>query len=144
MHLDINGTGGAFMTSLWQLKRFKARISLFKSFDCPLALAAASMNQRFTWYPPVINHNLGWCNYLSLPLIPASGTTLLNWWHHDMDAALSTLPVFVRNIGQAPVDSQCYSIDRKMSIQLYVSLCFHFYVATDKDKFQVRWHFMYW
>ena len=51
------------MTSLWQLKRFEARIPLFKSFDCPLALAAAGMNQRFTRYPPVINHNLGWCNY---------------------------------------------------------------------------------
>ena len=50
------------MTSLWQLKRFEARISLFKSLDCPLALAAAGMNQRFTRYPPVINHNLGWCN----------------------------------------------------------------------------------
>ena len=62
MHLDIDGTGGAFMTSLWQLKRFEARISLFKSLDCPLALAAAVMNQRFTRYPPVINHNLGWCN----------------------------------------------------------------------------------
>ena len=54
--------GGVFMTSLWQLKRFEARISLFKSLDCPLALAAAGMNQRFTRYPPVINHNLGWCN----------------------------------------------------------------------------------
>ena len=51
------------MTSLWQLKRFEARISLFKSLDCPLALAAAVMNQRFTRYPPVINHNLGWCNW---------------------------------------------------------------------------------
>ena len=50
------------MTSLWQLKRFGARISLFKSLDCPLALAAAGMNQRFTRYPPVINYNLGWCN----------------------------------------------------------------------------------
>ena len=63
MHLDIDGTGGVFMTSLWQLKRFEARISLFKSLDCPLALAAAGMNQRFTRYPPVINHNLGWCNW---------------------------------------------------------------------------------
>ena len=52
------------MTSLWQLKRFEARMSLFKSLDCPLALAAAGMNQRFTRYPPVINHNLGWCNFL--------------------------------------------------------------------------------
>ena len=51
------------MTSLWQLKRFEARIPLFKSLDCPLALAAAGMNQRFTRYPPVINHNLGWCNW---------------------------------------------------------------------------------
>ena len=51
------------MTSLWQLKRFEARISLFKSLDCPLALAAAGMNQRFTRYPPVINYNLGWCNW---------------------------------------------------------------------------------
>ena len=50
------------MTSLWQLKRFEARIPLFKSLDCPLALAAAGMNQHFTRYPPVINHNLGWCN----------------------------------------------------------------------------------
>ena len=50
------------MTSLWQLKRFEARISLFKSLDCPFALAAAGMNQHFTRYPPVINHNLGWCN----------------------------------------------------------------------------------
>ena len=64
MHLDIDGIGGAFMTSLWQLKRFEARIPLFKSLDCPLALAAAGMNQRFTRYPPVINHNLGWCNSL--------------------------------------------------------------------------------
>ena len=63
MHLDIDGTGGAFMTSLWQLKRFEARIPLFKSLDCHLALAAAGMNQRFTRYPPVINHNLGWCNW---------------------------------------------------------------------------------
>ena len=63
MHLDIDGTGGAFMTSLQQLKRFEARISLFKSLDCPLALAAAGRNQRFTRYPPVINHNQGWCNY---------------------------------------------------------------------------------
>ena len=62
MHLDIDGTGGAFMTSLRQLKRFEARISLFKSLDCPLALAAAGRNQRFTRYPPVINDNLGWCN----------------------------------------------------------------------------------
>ena len=62
MHLDIDGTGGAFMTSLQQLKRFEARISLFKSLDCPLALAAAGRNQRFTRYPPVINHNQGWCN----------------------------------------------------------------------------------
>ena len=53
------------MTSLWQLKRFEARIPLFKSLDCPLALAAAGMNQRFTRYPPVINHNLGWCNYIN-------------------------------------------------------------------------------
>ena len=60
---DIDGTGGAFMTSLRQLKRFEARISLFKSLDCPLALAAAGTNQRFTRYPPVINHNLGWCNW---------------------------------------------------------------------------------
>ena len=52
---------GAFMTSLRQLKRFEARISLFKSLDCPLSLAAAGRNQRFTRYPPVINHNLGWC-----------------------------------------------------------------------------------
>ena len=44
MHLDIDGTGGAFMTSLRQLKRFEARISLFKSLDCPLALVAAGMN----------------------------------------------------------------------------------------------------
>ena len=44
MHLDIDGTGGAFMTSLRQSKRFEARISLFKSLDCPLALAAAGMN----------------------------------------------------------------------------------------------------
>ena len=49
MHLDIEmglggGGGGAFMTSLQQLKRFEARISLFKSLDCPLALAAAGMN----------------------------------------------------------------------------------------------------
>ena len=51
------------MTSLWQFKRFEARIPLFKSLDCPLALAAAGMDQRFTRYPPVINHNLGWCNY---------------------------------------------------------------------------------
>ena len=50
------------MTSLRQLKRFEARTSLFKSLDCPLALAAAGRNQRFTRYPPVINHNLGWCN----------------------------------------------------------------------------------
>ena len=50
------------MTSLWQLKRFEARIPLFKSLDCPLALAAAGMNQHFIRYPPVINHNLGWCN----------------------------------------------------------------------------------
>ena len=50
------------MTSLQQLKRFEARISLFKSLDCPLALAAAGRNQRFTRYPPVINHNQGWCN----------------------------------------------------------------------------------
>ena len=48
---------------LLQFKRFEARISLFKSLDCPLALAVAGMNQRFTRYPPVINHNLGWCNY---------------------------------------------------------------------------------
>ena len=59
MHLDIDGTGGAFMTSLQQLKRFEARISLFKSLDCPLALAAAGRNQRFTRYPPVINPGLG-------------------------------------------------------------------------------------
>ena len=59
MHLDIDGTGGAFVTSLRQVKRFEARISLFKSLDCPLALAAAGMNYRFTRYPPVINHNLG-------------------------------------------------------------------------------------
>ena len=64
MHLDIDGIGGAFMTSLRQLKRFEARIPLFKSLYCPLALAAAGMNQRFTRYPPVINHNLGWCNYM--------------------------------------------------------------------------------
>ena len=44
MRLDIDGTGGAFMASLLQLKRFEARISLFKSLDCPLALAAAGMN----------------------------------------------------------------------------------------------------
>ena len=64
MHLDIDGTGGAFMISLQQLKRFEAIISLFKSLDCPLALAAAGRNQRFTRYPPVINHNQGWCNCL--------------------------------------------------------------------------------
>ena len=62
------------MTSLWQLKRFEARISLFKSLDCPFALAAAGMNQRFTRYPPVINHNLGWCNYF----IPQ----LQDGWHN--------------------------------------------------------------
>ena len=50
------------MTSLQQLKRFEARISLFKSLDCPLALADAGRNQRLTRYPPVINHNQGWCN----------------------------------------------------------------------------------
>ena len=44
MHLDIDGTGGVFMTSLRKLNRFEARISLFKSLDCPLALAAAGMN----------------------------------------------------------------------------------------------------
>ena len=51
------------MTSLRQLKRFEARITLFKSLDCPLGLAAAGRNQRFTRYPPVINNNRGWCNY---------------------------------------------------------------------------------
>ena len=51
------------MTSLHQFKRFEARISLFKSLDCPLALAAAGRNQRFTRYLPVINHNQGWCNW---------------------------------------------------------------------------------
>ena len=56
MHLDIDGTGGAFMTSSRQLTRFEARISLIKSLDCPLALAAAGTNQRFTKYPQVINH----------------------------------------------------------------------------------------
>ena len=64
MHLDIDGTGGAFMTSLRQLKRFETRISLSKSLDCPLAPAAAGRNQRYTRYPPVINHNLGWCNFI--------------------------------------------------------------------------------
>ena len=44
MHLDIDGTGGVFMTPLRQLKIFEAIISLFKSLDCPLALAVASMN----------------------------------------------------------------------------------------------------
>ena len=44
MHFDIDGTGGAFMTSLRQLKRFEARISLFKSLDSPLTLAAVGMN----------------------------------------------------------------------------------------------------
>ena len=44
MHLDIDGTGGTFITSLRQLKRFEGRISLFKSLDRPLALAAAGMN----------------------------------------------------------------------------------------------------
>ena len=44
MHLDIDWTGGEFMTSLRQLKRFEARIALFKSLDWPLALAAAGMN----------------------------------------------------------------------------------------------------
>ena len=44
MHLDIDGTGGALMTSLRQLKRFEARNSLLKSLDSPLALAAAGMN----------------------------------------------------------------------------------------------------
>ena len=44
MHLDTDGTGGAFMTSLRQLKRLEARISLSKSLECPLALAAAGMN----------------------------------------------------------------------------------------------------
>ena len=44
MHRHIDGTGGAFMTSLRQLKRFEAKISLFKSLDCPLALGAAGMN----------------------------------------------------------------------------------------------------
>ena len=68
MHLDIDGTVGAFMTSLRQLKRFEARISLSKSLDCPLALAAAGRNQRYTMYPPVINHNLGWCNYCLTPI----------------------------------------------------------------------------
>ena len=34
----------ALVTSLRQLKRFEARISLFKSLDRPLALAAAGMN----------------------------------------------------------------------------------------------------
>ena len=66
MHLDIDRTGGAIMTSSRQLTRFEARISLFKSLDCPLALAAAGRNQRFTRYPQVINHNLGWCNYIWL------------------------------------------------------------------------------
>ena len=65
MHLDIGGTGGAFMTSLRQLNRFEARISLFKSLECPLALVAAGRNQRFTRYPPEINHNLGWCNLVA-------------------------------------------------------------------------------
>ena len=51
------------MISLWQFKRFEARISLFKSLNCPLALAALGRNQRFTRYPPVINHHLVWCNY---------------------------------------------------------------------------------
>ena len=59
MHLDIDGIVGAFLTSLPQLKIYEARMSLFKSLDCPLALAAAGMNKRFTRYPPVILHNLG-------------------------------------------------------------------------------------
>ena len=61
--LILMGLGGAFMTSLQQLKRFEARISLFKSLDCPLALAVAGRNQRFTRHPPVINHNQGLCNW---------------------------------------------------------------------------------
>ena len=73
------GGGGAFMTSLWQLKRFEARISLFKSLDCPLALAAAGMNQRFTRYPPVINHNLGWCN-CSNTMTPRERYGVSNQW----------------------------------------------------------------
>ena len=56
MHLDIDGNGGTFMTSLQQLKKFEARTSLFKSLDCPLALAAVGRNQHFTRYPPVKNH----------------------------------------------------------------------------------------
>ena len=60
------------MTSLWQFKGFEARISLYKSLDCPLVLAAVGRNQRFTRYPPVINHNLGWCNSLPLLLLVSS------------------------------------------------------------------------
>ena len=80
MHLDIDGTGGAFMTSLQQLKRFEARISLFKSLDCPLALAAAGRNQRFTRYPPMINHNQGWCNSQQSWLL----LTVLGWCYDTL------------------------------------------------------------
>ena len=68
------------MTSLWLLKRFEARIALFKSLDCPLALAAAGMNQRFTRYPPVINHNLGWCNYTINLMSMMFLSTGICWW----------------------------------------------------------------
>ena len=61
--LILMGLGERLWLFLRQLKGFEARISLFKSLDCPLTLAAAGRNQRFTRYPPVINHNQGWCNY---------------------------------------------------------------------------------
>ena len=82
MHLDIDGTGGGggVMTSLQQLKRFEARISLFKSLDCPLALAAAGRDQRFTRYPPVINHNQGWCNCLGLEVLTGQVRLWSTFW----------------------------------------------------------------
>ena len=74
------------MTSLWQLKRFEARISLFKSLDCPLALAATGMNQRFTRYPTVINHNLGWCNcrkeVINAPPVPSISRCIHTVYRH--------------------------------------------------------------
>ena len=119
------------MTSLWQLKRFEARISLFKSLDCPLALAAAGMNQRFTRYPSVKNHNLGWCNWrwpcisITEPMPSLSCWYLVNWTESNVTLQkMSTLrkqQSMVLNTCDEFVSAQKYLRPNSMTLTGYMS-----------------------
>ena len=94
MHLDIDGTGGAFM------------------------------NQRFTSYPPVINHNLGWCNYdldICCHIASLSHNGLTHWGRVKM-AAIFADDIFI-----------CIFLNKSFWISYKISLEYVPYGVIDNE-----------